>query len=154
MQGQEFYDYLSLFPNFKNHFKGIFSIDTLPKIIGYRKFIISNTDIQSGEGKHWFCFFQSSKKEIEIFDSLGIDEFKKSLLTKYCSFRLKELIFNTTAFQDLNSSSCGKFVLYFSIERMFNLDLTFEEFLQLIFDENVQKNETLVEEFCEEIKNK
>jgi hypothetical protein len=152
MQGNEILEYLTLFPLFKKHFKGLFSIDTLPKSLGYRKFLIANTDIEKGEGKHWFSCFQSHKNVIEVFDSLGIDEIKKNLLLQYCKFYQKELIFNTTAFQDSSSSSCGQFVLYFCVERMFNLDVDFDDFLDLIFEENVKKNEETVLEFCREIK--
>ena len=67
MQGSEFYEYINLFPEFKKHFKGVFSIDTLPKSLGYRKFLICNTDFQSGDGKHWLCFFQTEKNAIEVF---------------------------------------------------------------------------------------
>jgi len=147
MQATEFLKFFDHFPQFKKHFKGIFSIDTLPTKIGYRKFLICNTDTQSGEGKHWIIFGQSEKNCIELFDSLGITEEKKQLLREHCKFEKRQLIFNTTAFQDSNSSSCGLFALYFLIERMFNLDLDFEEILQLIFDSDISKNEKLVLDF-------
>jgi hypothetical protein len=152
MQGNELLEYLAIFPSFQKHFKGLFPIDNLPKSLGYRKFLISNTDVQEGDGKHWISFFQTNNNFIEVFDSLGIDNNKKTLLSKYCNFRQKQLVFNTTAFQDSSTSTCGHFVLYFCIERLFNLDLNFKDFLELIFEENVSKNEQLVAEFCSEIK--
>jgi hypothetical protein len=151
MQGSEFYEYINLFPEFKKHFKGVFSIDTLPKSLGYRKFLICNTDFQSGDGKHWLCFFQTEKNAIEVFDSLGIDNNNKHLLSIYCKFK-PQLYFNTTPFQDNNSSSCGLFVLYFFIERLFNLDLELDEFLELIFEEDKQKNEKIVHDFSKELR--
>ena len=153
MQGNELLEYLSIFPNFKTHFKGLFSIDTLPKSVGFRKFLISNTDVENGKGKHWISFFQANKNLIEVFDSLGIDDNKKILLSKYCNFRQKQLVFNTSAFQDSSSSTCGQFVIYYCVERMFNLDLSFNDFLELIFEDDVKENERLVSEFCTEIKN-
>jgi hypothetical protein len=36
---------------------------------------------------------------------------------------------------------------------MFNLDLSFNDFLELIFEDDVKENERLVSEFCTEIKN-
>jgi hypothetical protein len=146
MQATEFIQYINHFPHFKKHFKGIFSIDTLPKSLGYRKFLICNTDFQNGNGKHWIFFGQTEKNIIELFDSLGIDEQKKKLLYEYCKFD-KEIIFNTTPFQDTNTSTCGLFVLYYFFERLFNLDLDFEELLNLIFDEDISKNEKTVVEF-------
>jgi hypothetical protein len=150
MQGSEFDGYLNHFPEFKHHFKGVFSIDTLPKYLGYRNFLICNTDVKSGNGKHWLCFFQTEKKIIEVFDSLGIDNNKKLLLSSNCKFK-QELIFNTTPFQDINTSSCGSFVIYFVIERLFNLDLDFEEVLELILTADVLKNEKTVSDFIKDL---
>ena len=62
---------------------------------------------------------------------------------------MKKLIYNEGSFQDANSDTCGKFVLYFAIERMHNLDLTFEEFLEDLFEINNLKNEEKVKKFCE-----
>ena len=152
MQGNEILESLELFPLFKKHFRGLFSIDILPTSLGYRKFLICNTDKESGHGIHWFACFQTQKNVIEIFDSLGVDQSKKTLLLNFCKFSQKELVFNTTAFQDISSSSCGQFVIYFCVERLFNLDLSFEDFLELIFEENVKKNEDVVLEFFNELK--
>lgn len=62
---------------------------------------------------------------------------------------MKKLIYNECSFQDSNSDTCGKFVLYFAIERMHNLDLTFEEILEDLFEINNLKNEEKVKKFCE-----
>ena len=87
---------------------------------------------------------------MECFDSLGISIKKKELLQKYCSFRgIHELEFNETSFQSINSDTCGQFVLYYIVQRMHNLDISFEEILEEIFDDqNKQKNEQIVQEFC------
>jgi hypothetical protein len=151
MQSSEFINYFKSFPNVKNHFLGVFSINTLPKSIKHRKFCICNTDVESGNGKHWICFVRSNKDTIELFDSLGIDDEKKKLITKYCTFNAKEIIFNETQFQADFSETCGLFVIYFLIERIFNFDLTFEELLHDIFYDDKLKNEKKVIEFCSEI---
>jgi hypothetical protein len=150
MQGADFHQYIEKFPILKKHFKGIFSIDTLPKRLNYRQFLIANTDVQSGIGKHWIIFYRCSKICIELFDSLSLNEDKKQLLLKYCKFR-QEIIFNETQFQSENSSSCGYFVIYFCIEQSFNLDLDFLTFLQFCFDENCEKNELKVTQFCADV---
>lgn len=64
---------------------------------------------------------------------------------------MKKIIFNETQFQDGSSESCGKFVLYFAIERMHNLDLSLEEILEEIFSTDCLQNETKVKEFCAKI---
>ena len=78
-----------------------------------------------------------------------MDAGKKELLQKYCRFSTKKLLFNEDAFQDINSDTCGKFVLYFGIERMHNLDLTFEEILEDLFEIDQLKNEEKVKQFYE-----
>jgi hypothetical protein len=152
MQGSEFYQYFEKFPNIKSHFDGIFSIDTLPKTIKYRHFCICNTDLSSGLGEHWFCFVRNSNYEIESFDSLGFSKEKKEKLLSYCSFNyVSEIKVNETQFQSQNSTACGLFTIYFLIERMHNLDLTFSELLEEIFDDDLLKNESIVKQFCDKI---
>ena len=153
MQGSEFHQYFNSFPSIQKHFKGIFSIDTLPKYLKLRHFLICNTDISTGTGLHWFVLIRNSKNGMECFDSLGISAEKKENLKKHCKFRgIHELEFNETSFQLINSDTCGKFVLYYIFERMHNLDLAFEEILEEIFDDkDKEKNEQIVQEFCTNI---
>jgi len=152
MQASEFQKYFEKFPFIKKYFLGIFAIDTLPKLIKYRHFCICNTDKSTESGQHWFCFVKNSNYELECFDSLGINEEKKQKLVNFCSFRnVKELKYNETPFQCDDSSTCGLFTIYFLIERMHNLDLTFYEVLEEIFDEDKLKNEKKVEQFCNNI---
>ena len=42
-------------------------------------------------------------------------------------------------------------MLYFLFERLFNLDLTFDELLEDIFENNIDENEKKVTEFCQNI---
>ena len=129
MQGFEFHQYLNAFPMLKKQLKGIFSIDTLPRYLKLRQFLICNTDMSSGSGLHWFVILRNSSNSLECFDSLGISAHKKELLEKYCKFRgIQELEFNETSFQSINLDSCGHFALYYVIQRMHNLDLSFEKF--------------------------
>ena len=118
-----------------------------------RQFIICNTDISTGIGLHWFCLIRTSKTTIECFDSLGISTDKKLVLEKYCNFRgVRELEFNETSFQSLESDSCGLFSIYFIIQRIHNLDMSFHKLLEEIFDDDKEKNENLVMQFCESVK--
>ena len=151
MQSSEIQKYFDCAPILNNHFIGVFSIDTLPKVLKYRKFCICNTDIQTGNGKHWICFVRTHKKSIELFDSLGVDEGKKKLIKEFCKFNIKEIVFNETQFQSSFSDTCGLFVLYFLFERIFNLDISFEDLLHDIFNEDLLKNEKKVKDYCEDI---
>lgn len=150
MQGSEFIQYFESFPNLKKQFAGIFAIDTLPKTLKFRKFCICNTDVSNGSGKHWFSFLRNSKSSIECFDSLGVTAEKKLLLEKYCHFvGISDIIYNETQFQDDNSDTCGLFTLYFIFERMHNLDMSFHDVLEDIFEsEHKLINEEKVQQFC------
>ena len=153
MQGFEFHQYINAFPMLKKQFKGIFSIDTLPKSLKLRQFLICNTDLSSGSGQHWFVLLKNSPKSLECFDSLGVSFEKKELLEKFCKIRrIEELEFNETSFQAINSNSCGLYAIYYIIQRFHNLDLSFEEILEEIFDDkNKEKNELTVQAFCSNI---
>ena len=153
MQGSEFYEYFDHFPYLKPRFKGIFAINTLPKFLKFRHFCICNTDISSGSGQHWFCLLRNDYSVLECFDSLGISNEKKDILESRCKFRgIKEIHFNESQFQDNLSNSCGKFTVYYIIERMHNLDITFEEVLEHLFDpEDTKQNEEKVIAFTDEI---
>jgi hypothetical protein len=150
MQGADFYQYIDKFPELKKHFKGIFSIDTLPTKLNYRQFLIANTDVHSGIGKHWFSFYRCSKNNIELFDSLSLTDEKKNLILTYCKFQ-QDIIFNENSFQLPDSVSCGYFVLFYCIDRSFNLDLDFLTFLEFCFDENCEENEKKVSQFCADV---
>jgi hypothetical protein len=151
MQGSELIKVIEKFKSLHNRFLGVFSIDTLPQKIKLNTFCFCNTDTSQGSGKHWLCFVKTSKKSIECFDSLGIDDNKQKLLRDYCNFvNTFEIDYNETQFQDSDSSTCGLFVLYFAIHRMHNLDIDFEEILDEIFTFNTLENEKMVKYFFEE----
>jgi len=88
---------------------------------------------------------------MECFDSLGVNEIKKKNLSHFCKFKnISKIKFNETQLQSDSSLSCGKFVLYFAIQRMHNLDLSFNDFLNEAFTLNCEKNEDIVNEFVEQ----
>ena len=154
MQSSEFENYFIGYPFLKKHFKGTFSIDTLPKSLKNLDFCVCNTDVSTGVGIHWFFILKSSKNSIEVFDSLGIDPEKEKNIETYFKFRgIKSIQFNESVFQNQESNTCGLFVIYFIWQRMFNLDLTFDDILEHIFDPQVDFNELKVKQFCEKLKN-
>ncbi len=60
--------------------------------------------------------------------------------------------FNCFPVQCNKSYLCGSFVIYFLIERYFNLDLEFEDLLNDIFGPDCTINETTVSNFLQDIK--
>ena len=150
MQGADFQQYIDKFPCLKPFYRGTFSVDSLPRRLNYRNFLIFNSDFKSGSGLHWLALYRSSETHIELFDSLSLNDEKKNLISSYFKFK-QDIIFNETPFQLPDSISCGLFVVYYLIERSFNLDLDFLHFLELSFDENCETNERTVATFCTDI---
>lgn len=94
-------------------------------------------------GTHWFVLFNFDDT-YEVFDSLGSS--KSFLLSNIPEFG-KYLEFNNTRVQPLDSKECGKYALYFIINRLENLDFHFDELLNLIFTSNCNTNESRVKSF-------
>ena len=154
MQSSDFENYFIGYPILKKHFRGTFSIDTLPKSLKNLDFCVCNTDFSTGAGIHWFFILKTSKNTIEVFDSLGIDSQKEKNIETYFKFRgIRSIQFNESVFQNQESTTCGLFVIYFIWQRMFNLDLSFDEILEHIFDHETSLNELKVTKFCEKLKN-
>lgn len=154
MQGREIRDFIALFPCFENAFLGVFSINTMPKTLIKRHFFITNTDLNFESGSHWICVIRNDNNDIELFDSLGCDSKKLELFLNYCKIKnRKNLIYNVTPVQDFLSDTCGKFVLYFAIKRLFNLDCSFNKVINDIFEFEASKNEQKVVDFIKAFQN-
>ena len=148
MQGSEFSEIFERFKHLKELYAGCYSSDTIPKAIKTNNFIIINTSPSETVGKHWFCMYRPHPSKLEVFDSLGIDSDKKNVIINSCSFKgIREIEWNKTIFQSGGSISCGKYVLYFLFERLFNQDISYKDLLEEIFVENIEKNEEKVEFF-------
>lgn len=140
------------FPQINKLFLGCFSADTLPQLLRVNHFCIANTDHSTGLGKHWYIIFRPSNTTIEVFDSLGIDEHKKTFLESNLKIKnVQKIVFNLTQFQLEISETCGNFAVYFIVNRLHNLDHSFKSLLEEIFDENKDKNEELVKKFFQDI---
>ena len=148
MLSPEFDEKLSKFPNLKQHFGGVFSADTLPQKLKLKSFIICNTDVNRGSGKHWYCIVKLETSVLECFDSLGIDAGKRFFFKTHFNHKnIKKIKFNVTEVQSSISDTCGYFVLYFLVHRYHNQDLTFNDLLNDIFVKDVEENEKLVANF-------
>ena len=149
MESPEFSEKLSNFPEIKKYFEGIFSADNLPKKIKKNCFIICNTDVSTGPGKHWYCIAKLSSTILQCFDSLGIDNTKKNfILSNLRQKGIEQIKFNVTQVQSSESDTCGLFVLYFLIQRYHNKDLSFNELMNEIFVFSQTENEKLVNSFA------
>jgi len=148
MLSTEFSEVFSKFPNVHKVFKGTYCADKLPKSLSPCEFAIVNTDLSNNPGIHWYVVFCYDKNSLEIFDSLSIDDSKKTFIKN--NFRLKrirDIEFNTTIFQRDDSDSCGKHCIYFIINRLYNLDHSFKRLLSIIYCNNKDENEKRVDDF-------
>lgn len=147
MLGTEFKKYFESFPYLKQYFAGIFAADELPKKLKNDYFIICNTDLSSGPGKHWYCLARFNDC-IECFDSLGVDDSKKAFLSQLPLVQnVGELDVNTTQLQSENSNACGEFVIYFVVQRFHNKDQDLNSLLNDIFTFDTENNEIKVKKF-------
>lgn len=134
--------------NFKVNFQGIFSADNIPSKIEKSKFVIVNTDVSTGPGKHWYALVRLNNL-IECFDSLGVTEDRKQFICSHIK-QVRFVSVNLTPLQPLSSQLCGQFVLYYLFERYQNLDLKFSELLNQCFDNDLLRNEQIVNTFMTE----
>lgn len=148
MQGNELSNFIAKFSTLDAYFKGVFSINTMPKSLNKRQFFFTNIDLNSGTGSHWICVIKNDNNELELFDSLGNTDVKIEWFLKHCEIKPKhQLNYNLTPVQNILSNACGKFVLYFAIKRLFNIDLSFSKLINDIFDEDTNENEIIVNSF-------
>ncbi len=152
MNANQLEEIISNFSSIKNNFLGIYSIDTLPKTFPINHFLVCNYDLKTSPGSHWFALIRKTKEKIECFDSLSLNESKKKLLLSYCLFRnAQKIVFNQSSVQKTDTATCGKFVTYFLIHRMHNLDQGFQSVLNEIFVTEPEQNELEVEKFLSNI---
>lgn len=148
MQASEFKKYFDNLQSIKDHFLGVFSINTVPKKFKQLEFCVCNTSKSNTLGEHWFTIFKLNKNTYEIFDSLGVTSHKLDLYKQNFPIPMKQLNFNVSPVQDKTSINCGYFCIYFLIQRLHNLDLAFDELFSLVFEPNLERNDLLVLQFC------
>ena len=95
-----------------SRFEGVFSIDNLPKYLPTNSCLLFNSDPTSKPGTHWLALFMNDNKQLEFFDSYGLNttfyKLSKKNLPKHYSLKC-----NKTQLQDLYSTKCGYFCLYY-----------------------------------------
>jgi len=152
LRGFEFKEYFEKIPIILASYQELCSLDTIPKLLQIRKFIIVNLSKQNQEGTHWIVIVRSHNKTYEIFNSLGFENLE--IIQPYFKLRSKaDILFNETSFQLENSTTCGLFSIYFIIHRILNFDMSFHDLLEDIFNASKTENESQVMQFCNRLKN-
>lgn len=73
------------------------------------RFVIANTDVRGGPGKHWVTFYFTDDGPDEFFDSLG-------KTPRHYNFELelhKPYLTNCNRLQDFGSDTCGLYCIYY-----------------------------------------
>lgn len=114
MNNFELKEILQSHPITKNTFVSVHSADTLPKCARKQKpcAYIANTDISSGEGEHWVCFYFPKNSIPEYFDSYGSmprKSFEEFLNGRY--------IKNVKFIQHPLSTVCGQYTIFYIYHR-------------------------------------
>ena len=99
-------------------FKGVYPRNRLPFHVytGRPCAFVINTDVASGPGKHWVAVWFNGKGGAEYFDSFGLppssSDIKQFIVTNSFTY-----FYNHRLLQDLTSSMCGYYVLYFVMKK-------------------------------------
>lgn len=73
METSEFSFYFEKIPFLNNYFLGVYTIDQIPINLKIKSFFVANLDPHFKKGSHWIGFVKLCNKEIEIFDSFGLN---------------------------------------------------------------------------------
>ena len=104
-----------------NAFKGIYPIDKLPEFIpSYPFIIIVNTHTHNLNGEHWLAILIDENKNGELFDSLALPV--STHILRWMNKFTRKWLTNGTAYQNLLSTSCGAFVIFYVLKRLFYKD--------------------------------
>ena len=105
----------------KKYFQGVYALDTLPsqKDLKYPFAIICNTAVISHPGKHWVAIFCNKSTDIpEYFDSYGLQPNQTFKI-----FLGKRFLYQTKHIQQIASSICGEYCLYFIYHKCLSYSL-------------------------------
>lgn len=144
MQTSEFQIFVDKFPCLKSHFLGVYSLDSIPKKMKSKTFLIFNDQTSTMPGRHWLGLVHTKGNQYNIFDSYGV---KIDSIKPYLKFKNPQFKYNIGKFQSSETSTCGLFALYFCINNLLNNYDDFSELLSSIFKIKVEENEALVFSF-------
>jgi len=142
-------DLTNLAHKMKINLIGIYSKNKLPQKCYVGGYIINLEDSDDGSGTHWVSLYITQKKEILYFDSFGMPPPREiKVFVNY-----KPIAINTRTIQNINSTLCGYYCLYFlkyietnlnnKIKSIFEI---YDNFLN-IFRFDTKRNEDMVKHF-------
>ena len=113
MNNKEITRLLKADPQARRVFKGVFPRDILPTTnISHGAYVI-NTDRSSGPGEHWVCVWFDGVGGVEYFDSFGLPPTLVAIQNFIKENSFQQCKYNQRLFQNLVSSACGLYVIYY-----------------------------------------
>ena len=109
-------------------FRGVLTIDLLPKKIKSFENGIVNFDLSTGEGTHWVCYYNDPKYPfVEYFDPYGEykwgnvqlkhEKIPRDMIRYLRTSKKKDLRYNSSFLQKPLSVNCGYFCMKYITER-------------------------------------
>lgn len=96
-------------------FHGVYARDQLPNTVQYPCAMVLNTDPANKPGEHWVAMYFDEEGHGEYFDSYGIPP--PPCFTRYIQRHSMQWSWNRRSLQDVWTSACGHFCVYYVIYR-------------------------------------
>ena len=113
MNTQQIYSMLMSDPYARRVFRGVYPRNKLPAYVTYPSIFIINTDTSDKPGLHWVAVSFNSFGYGEYFDSFGIPPLHSEILNFVQRHSFHPYRYNSRFLQDMTSSTCGLYVIYY-----------------------------------------
>ena len=100
-----------------DNYRGTFSKDMLPKTMKKNEATVVNLQgYFAGDGTHWVCIYNDEKSDkVKYFDSFGL--VPPNEVIKYMKTTNKNIIYNDSQIQNMDSILCGYYCIYYIEQR-------------------------------------
>ena len=126
-------------------FGGVYARDCLPKVVKYPCAMVLNTDPADEPGEHWVAVYFSENGNGEYFDSYGLQP--PSCFKHFMEMHSVNWIWNKTQLQDVWTTACGHFCVFYLIYR--SKDLPMSDIVSYL--NNIEHNDQYVTQFVTEL---
>ena len=134
-------------PKTKKFFKGVYSSNTLPKLLKSEKkmFVVVNLDPSYKNGSHWIAMMKTPKNKHNVyFDSYG----KKPPFKHFKTFLKNKYNWNKQQLQHDLSTACGQWCIFFIWEKCNGKEM--KDIISKFSKKDLLSNDHIVNRFVEE----
>jgi hypothetical protein len=132
---------------YQPEFMGCFAKDSLPKLITPNKFYIVNLQDYNETGSHW-VLIASTNKAVLYLDPFGVVPPLEAL--EFMKTSKKPIYYSTTILQNIKSSLCGYYCIYF-IEQI-SANRKFLDIVTNDFTNNQMSNDKVIMKYFKNVK--